>query len=143
MLARVMIIVVAIIAAKFFILGWRAQRRGTGLLSSAGELEAMQTAELRPFDLEAASRQEYDPTKFQPVLFCADSFETMFETLKDYLLRWSGGEGNGCLNNVQPPATAGGSDRHSWCGFTYSGSCIKSAMHFAGNIELSTTSYTL
>lgn len=70
---------------------------GTGLLSSAGELEAMQMAELRPFDLEAASRQEYDPTKFQPVLFCADSFETMFETLKDYLLRWRGGEGNGCL----------------------------------------------
>ncbi|MDQ3649813.1 MAG: phenylalanine 4-monooxygenase [Acidobacteriota bacterium] len=66
----------------------RLKAYGTGLLSSAGELEAMHGAELRPLDLEAAARQEYDPTKFQPVLFCADSFETMFETLKDYLLRW-------------------------------------------------------
>jgi len=47
---------------------------GTGLLSSAGELEAMHDAELRPLDLEAASRHEYDPTHYQPVLFCADSF---------------------------------------------------------------------
>jgi phenylalanine-4-hydroxylase len=62
---------------------------GTGLVSSAGELEAMQRAELRPLDLEAASRQEFDPTDYQPVLFCADSFESMYETLRDYLIRWS------------------------------------------------------
>lgn len=61
---------------------------GTGLLSSAGELEAMHRAELRPLDLEAASREEYDPTRFQPVLYCADSFAAMFETLKNYLLGW-------------------------------------------------------
>ena len=61
---------------------------GTGLLSSAGELEAMRTAELRPLDLEAASSAEYDPTHFQPVLFCADSFQAMFETFKEYLLNW-------------------------------------------------------
>jgi phenylalanine-4-hydroxylase len=61
---------------------------GTGLLSSAGELEVMHKAELRPLDLERAARAEYDPTKYQPVLFCADSFEAMYETLKDYLLRW-------------------------------------------------------
>jgi phenylalanine-4-hydroxylase len=61
---------------------------GTGLLSSAGELEAMHKAELRPLDLEAASRQEYDPTHYQPILFCADSFDAMYETLKDYLIRW-------------------------------------------------------
>src|ERR1051325_4854055 len=51
---------------------------GTGLLSSAGELQRMQMAELRTFDLEQASRLEYDPTRFQPVLFCADSFEEMY-----------------------------------------------------------------
>ncbi|HEX8141896.1 MAG TPA: phenylalanine 4-monooxygenase [Pyrinomonadaceae bacterium] len=62
---------------------------GTGLLSSAGELEAMHEAELRPLDLEAASRQEYDPTRFQPVLYCADSFEEMYERLRGYLIRWS------------------------------------------------------
>ena len=58
---------------------------GTGLLSSAGELGSMHKAELRPLDLEAASRQEYDPTHYQPVLFCADSFEDMYRKLVDYL----------------------------------------------------------
>jgi phenylalanine-4-hydroxylase len=61
---------------------------GTGLLSSAGELEEMQKADLRAFDLDAASRQDYDPTHFQPVLFCADSFEAMYQTLKEFLVRW-------------------------------------------------------
>jgi phenylalanine-4-hydroxylase len=61
---------------------------GTGLLSSAGELEAMHKANLRPLDLAAASRQDFDPTDFQPILFCADSFDAMHQTLKDYLLCW-------------------------------------------------------
>jgi phenylalanine-4-hydroxylase len=63
---------------------------GAGLLSSAGELEAMRDAELRPFDLEAASRTDYDPTCFQPVLFCANSFNEMRRTLGDFLARWRG-----------------------------------------------------
>jgi phenylalanine-4-hydroxylase len=66
--------------------GGRVKAYGTGLLSSAGELEAMHSAELRPLDLEAAARQEYDPTHFQPVLFCADSFEQMYDALRGYLL---------------------------------------------------------
>jgi phenylalanine-4-hydroxylase len=61
---------------------------GTGLLSSAGEMEEMSDAELRPLDLEAASRQQYDPTHFQPVLFCAESFEAMYQTLREYLVNW-------------------------------------------------------
>jgi phenylalanine-4-hydroxylase len=61
---------------------------GTGLLSSAGELEEMRDAELRPLDLEAATNQDYDPTHFQPVLFCADSFDAMYEGLKTYLVNW-------------------------------------------------------
>lgn len=61
---------------------------GTGLVSSAGELEAMHKAELRPLDLEAASGHEYDPTHFQPVLFCADSFDAMYQALRDYLIAW-------------------------------------------------------
>jgi len=69
--------------------GGRVKAYGTGLLSSAGELEAMHTAELRPLDLEAASRQQYDPTHFQPVLFCAASFDEMYEALKRYLLNRS------------------------------------------------------
>ncbi len=61
---------------------------GTGLLSSAGELEAMHKAELRELDLEAVSGHEYDPTHYQPVLFCAPSFEGMFQTLREFLVRW-------------------------------------------------------
>ena len=61
---------------------------GTGLLSSAGEMEEMRDAELRPLDLEAASRLQYDPTHFQPVLFCADSFEAMYTKLREYLIKW-------------------------------------------------------
>ena len=61
---------------------------GTGLLSSAGEMEEMRDAELRPLDLEAASRQQYDPTHFQPVLFCAESFDGMYQTLRKYLINW-------------------------------------------------------
>ena len=61
---------------------------GTGLLSSAGELEAMHRARLRPFDLEAASAEAYDPTRFQPALFCADSFDAMYQTLREFLVNW-------------------------------------------------------
>ncbi|HWS53244.1 MAG TPA: phenylalanine 4-monooxygenase [Pyrinomonadaceae bacterium] len=67
--------------------GGAVKAYGSGLLSSAGELEAMGRAELRPLDIEAASRQDYDPTDFQPVLFCADSFEAMYEALRDFLRR--------------------------------------------------------
>jgi phenylalanine-4-hydroxylase len=61
---------------------------GTGLLSSAGELEAMHRAELRPLNPEVAAELDFDPTNYQPVLFCADSFTSMLETLRAYLLRW-------------------------------------------------------
>jgi phenylalanine-4-hydroxylase len=61
---------------------------GTGLLSSAGELEAMHEAELLPLDLPLVTSQTYDPTHFQPVLFCADSFDMMCETLHEYLAQW-------------------------------------------------------
>ena len=61
---------------------------GTGLLSSAGELEEMHKAELRPLDLEAAASHVYDPTHYQSILFCADSFEQMDSLLCNFLTRW-------------------------------------------------------
>jgi phenylalanine-4-hydroxylase len=61
---------------------------GTGLLSSAGEMEEMHQAELRPLELQSASLQQYDPTHFQPVLFCADSFDTMYRSMRDFLTSW-------------------------------------------------------
>jgi len=62
---------------------------GTGLLSSAGEQEAMQSAELLPFDPGEMMIREYDPTKYQPVLFCADSFEAMYQTLREFIIHYS------------------------------------------------------
>jgi phenylalanine-4-hydroxylase len=61
---------------------------GTGLLSSAGELEEMSNAELIPLDLEVAINRQYDPTHYQAVLFCADSFEQMETMLTDFLVNW-------------------------------------------------------
>ncbi|HEY6121714.1 MAG TPA: phenylalanine 4-monooxygenase [Pyrinomonadaceae bacterium] len=61
---------------------------GTGLLSSAAELAEMNKAQIRPLELEEVFDQEYDPTHFQPVLFCADSFESMYELLQAYLVNW-------------------------------------------------------
>ena len=61
---------------------------GTGLLSSAGELEEMHKAELRPLDLETASSHDYDPTHYQAILFCAGSFEEMYGDLREFLRRW-------------------------------------------------------
>jgi phenylalanine-4-hydroxylase len=58
---------------------------GTGLLSSAGELAEMHKAELRPLDLEAAANHVYDPTHYQAMLFCASSFDEMFDRLREYL----------------------------------------------------------
>jgi phenylalanine-4-hydroxylase len=47
---------------------------GAGLLSSYGEMQEFQGADLRPLDLAAMGVQTYDITHYQPVLFCADSF---------------------------------------------------------------------
>jgi phenylalanine-4-hydroxylase len=61
---------------------------GTGLLSSAGELAEMHKAELRPLNLAAAADHVYDPTHYQSILFCADSFAAMYEMLREFLVRW-------------------------------------------------------
>jgi phenylalanine-4-hydroxylase len=61
---------------------------GTGLLSSAGELGEMHKAELRPLDLEAAANHVYDPTHYQSILFCADSFEELYQSLHAFLTAW-------------------------------------------------------
>jgi phenylalanine-4-hydroxylase len=61
---------------------------GTGLLSSAGEMEEMHRADLRRLDLDAAANEKYDPTHFQPVLFCADSFDDLYQRLREFLVKW-------------------------------------------------------
>ena len=64
---------------------------GAGLLSSYGEIEAFQDAEIRPWDLEAMARIEYDITVYQP---CS--------TRRRRSTKWS---------RISPP-TSRGSDSH-------------------------------
>lgn len=66
----------------------RIKAYGTGLLSSAGELAEMHKAELRPLSVEAAADHVYDPTHFQSILFCADSFDQMYTMLREFLIAW-------------------------------------------------------
>ena len=54
---------------------------GAGLLSSYGEIEEFRSAELRPLDIAAMATQAYDITHYQPVLFCAESFEQVEEVV--------------------------------------------------------------
>ena len=46
---------------------------GAGILSSYGEIEEFRGMEIRPLDFQAMATIDYDITKYQPVLFCADS----------------------------------------------------------------------
>ncbi|MEY2398165.1 MAG: phenylalanine-4-hydroxylase, partial [Actinomycetota bacterium] len=48
---------------------------GAGILSSFGELDAFRDADVRAFDIAAMGTQPYDITRYQPVLFAADSID--------------------------------------------------------------------
>jgi phenylalanine-4-hydroxylase len=54
---------------------------GAGLLSSYGEIEEFRSAEIRPWDLDLMGRQDYDITRYQPILFAAESFDRMVDDL--------------------------------------------------------------
>ena len=58
---------------------------GAGILSSFGELEAFRDADVRPFDIPKMGTTSYDITKYQPVLFAADSVDALTEELGDFL----------------------------------------------------------
>jgi phenylalanine-4-hydroxylase len=47
---------------------------GAGILSSYGEMTTFRTARIRPLDLAAMGTTDYDITRYQPVLYAADSF---------------------------------------------------------------------
>jgi phenylalanine-4-hydroxylase len=57
---------------------------GAGLLSSFGEIEAYQDAEIRPWNIEEMGTLDYDITHYQPILYSAESFERMVEDLTAY-----------------------------------------------------------
>jgi phenylalanine-4-hydroxylase len=47
---------------------------GAGILSSYGEMGTFRTTEVRPLDVAAMGTTDYDITRYQPVLYAADSF---------------------------------------------------------------------
>ncbi|MUM34812.1 phenylalanine 4-monooxygenase, partial [Mycobacterium sp. CBMA361] len=47
---------------------------GAGLLSSYGEIQQIDVADLRPLDVARMGVQTYDITHYQPILFCARGF---------------------------------------------------------------------
>ena len=48
---------------------------GAGILSSYGEIEEFRHTEIRPIDLAEMGTIEYDITKYQPILYCAESMD--------------------------------------------------------------------
>lgn len=58
---------------------------GASLLSSCGELEQYQQADIRPMDIAAMACQKYLVQEFQPVLFRAESFSHFEDFLAGFL----------------------------------------------------------
>ncbi|MEU0546065.1 phenylalanine 4-monooxygenase [Nocardia sp. NPDC005978] len=54
---------------------------GAGLLSSYGEIEEFRHAELRPLDITAMGTAVYDITRYQPILYCAESIGEIEDTV--------------------------------------------------------------
>ncbi len=54
---------------------------GAGILSSFGELDVFQQAEIRPLDFAEMGSTEYDITHYQPVLYAAASFGQLVDEL--------------------------------------------------------------
>ncbi len=50
---------------------------GAGLLSSYGEIDEFRSAEIRPLDIAEMGVLDYDITKYQPILFAADSMDQL------------------------------------------------------------------
>ncbi|MFI6597752.1 phenylalanine 4-monooxygenase [Nonomuraea sp. NPDC050536] len=57
---------------------------GAGILSSYGEIEEFRGMDIRPLDLGAMGTTHYDITKYQDVLFRADSLEHLEDVVGDF-----------------------------------------------------------
>jgi phenylalanine-4-hydroxylase len=55
--------------------GGELRAYGAGILSSYGEIEEFRRMEIRPIDFAEMATVEYDITKYQPVLYCAESMD--------------------------------------------------------------------
>jgi phenylalanine-4-hydroxylase len=54
---------------------------GAGLLSSYGEIEEFRGADIRPLEVGTMGVQQYDITRYQPVLFAADGIEQLLDVV--------------------------------------------------------------
>jgi phenylalanine-4-hydroxylase len=54
---------------------------GAGLLSSYGEIEEFRSAEIRSLDIADMGVHEYDITKYQPILYAAESLDHLMEVV--------------------------------------------------------------
>ena len=61
---------------------------GAGILSSYGEIEEFRGADLRPLDLLEMGTLEYDITKYQPVLFCADGMAELEDVVGTFFAEY-------------------------------------------------------
>ncbi len=57
---------------------------GAGILSSYGEIEEFRGMKIRPLDFAAMATIDYDITHYQPVLFAAESFAHMVDTVGSF-----------------------------------------------------------
>ncbi|MFD4632359.1 phenylalanine 4-monooxygenase [Streptomyces sp. NPDC058284] len=78
---------------------------GASLLSSPGELQNMSRTDIRPLDTTLMESQPYHVTGFQPLLFCAESFDHLVEHLGTYLTTFTDSDS---IRDGRP----GGSARH-------------------------------
>lgn len=58
---------------------------GAGILSSFGELDEFRNARIEPFDIAAMGKQSYDITRYQPILFAADSVASLEDEMTEFL----------------------------------------------------------
>jgi phenylalanine-4-hydroxylase len=61
---------------------------GAGILSSYGEIEEFRGADLRSLDLLEMGTLEYDITKYQPVLFCADGMGELEDVVGTFFVEY-------------------------------------------------------
>ena len=57
---------------------------GAGILSSYGEIEEFRRMEIRPLDFAEMATIEYDITKYQPVLFAAESMDHLVDAVGSF-----------------------------------------------------------
>jgi phenylalanine-4-hydroxylase len=61
--------------------GGELRAYGAGILSSFGEIEEFRGMEIRPLDFAEMATVEYDITRYQPVLYAAESLDHLEEAL--------------------------------------------------------------